>query len=168
MLKAYKYKLKTTVKQRKMLLNHFGCSRYIYNWGLERKINQYKTDKKSLSYVALAKELTQLKQQENTKWLQNVAAQSLQQSLKHLEEAFKRFFKEKKGFPKFKKRGCCKEACKFVQNIQIDFSLHKVKLPIIGWVNFRKNKQFDCEQCNIKSMTVSMDKCGGQYQGLCV
>ena len=75
MLKAYKYKLKPTVKQRKMLLNHFGCSRYIYNWGLERKINQYKTDKKSLSYVALAKELTQLKQQENTKWLQNVSAQ---------------------------------------------------------------------------------------------
>ena len=160
MLKAYKYKLKTTVKQRKMLLNHFGCCRYIYNWGLERKINQYKTDKKSLSYVALAKELTQLKQQENTKWLQNVSNECLQQSLRHLEDAFKRFFKEKKGFPNFKKRGRCKEACKFVRSLQIDFSLHRVKLPIIGWINIRKNKQFDCEQCDIRSMTVTMDKCG--------
>ena len=163
MLKAYKYKLKTTVKQRKALLNHFGCCRYIYNWGLERKISQYKTDKKSLSYVALAKELTQLKKQEETKWLQKVAAESLQQSLKHLDAAFKRFFKEKKGFPNFKKRGCCKETCKFIQHLQIDFSLHRVKLPIIGWVNIRKNKQFDCEQCNIKSMTASMDKCGTIY-----
>ena len=113
-----------------------------------------------MSYVALAKELTQLKQQEDTKWLKNVANQCLQQSLRNLEDAYKRFFKEKKDFPNFKKRGRCKEACKFVQNIQIDFSLHRVKLPIIGWVNFRKNKQFDCEQCDIRSMTVTMDKCG--------
>jgi len=61
---AYKYKLKLTFKQQQMLLQTFGCARFIYNWGLDRKISAYKENKQSLSYIDLAKELTQLKKTE--------------------------------------------------------------------------------------------------------
>ena len=33
MKRAYKYKLKPTMKQQQMLLQHFGCARFVYNWG---------------------------------------------------------------------------------------------------------------------------------------
>ena len=37
MKRAYKFKLKPTCKQQQKLLQHFGCARYIYNWGLDMK-----------------------------------------------------------------------------------------------------------------------------------
>ena len=33
MKRAYKFKLKPTCKQQQKLLQHFGCARFIYNWG---------------------------------------------------------------------------------------------------------------------------------------
>ena len=38
---SYKYKLKPTVKQQQKLNMFFGCSRFVYNWGLEQKIQKY-------------------------------------------------------------------------------------------------------------------------------
>ena len=38
MLKAYKYKLIPNQEQIETLSKFFGCVRFIYNWGLERKI----------------------------------------------------------------------------------------------------------------------------------
>jgi len=86
------------------LKNCFGSCRYIYNWGLDLKIKTYQQTNKSLSFVDLAKELTNLKQQEDKKWLYNVSNESLQQSLRNLDGAFTKFFREKKGFPKFKNK----------------------------------------------------------------
>lgn len=42
MKRAYKYKLNLMFKQQQMLLQTFGCARFIYNWGLDRKITAYK------------------------------------------------------------------------------------------------------------------------------
>lgn len=43
--------------------------------------------------------MTRLKKDDETDWLQEAANQSLQQSIRHLDSAFTRFFREKKGFP---------------------------------------------------------------------
>ena len=69
MKRVFRYKLHPTIKQQKMLSNHFGCARFIYNWGLNKKIKLYKENKKSLSYVDLAKELTNLKKTDEYSWL---------------------------------------------------------------------------------------------------
>ena len=42
MIKAYKYRLYPTKDQEKLLLKHFGCARYIYNWGLDYKTTFFK------------------------------------------------------------------------------------------------------------------------------
>ena len=80
MKRAYKFKLKPTCKQQQKLLQHFGCARFIYNWGLDRKKKAYETDKATLSYIDLAKDLTKLKQQPTFLWFKEVANESLQQS----------------------------------------------------------------------------------------
>ena len=47
MKRAHKYKLKMAMKQQQLLLQHFGCARFVYNWGLDLKIKAYQKDKSS-------------------------------------------------------------------------------------------------------------------------
>lgn len=51
MKRAYKYKLKPTMKQQRKLLQFFGCTRFIYNWGLDRKVKSYKEEGKNLAIM---------------------------------------------------------------------------------------------------------------------
>lgn len=148
------------MKQQNMLLQHFGCARFIYNWGLDLKIKAYLKDKTQLSYIDLAKELTLLKKTEEYKWLNDVSAVVLQQALRCVDAAFKNFFREKKGFPKFKSKHRSKECCKFINNVHFDFEKWQVKIPKVGWVKICKNKEFDLSQCNLGTLNVSKDKCG--------
>lgn len=160
MKRAYKYKLKPTMKQRRLLLQHFGCCRFIYNWGLDRKKNIWTNEKKSIGYLQLARELTLLKNDGEHGWLKDVANESLQQSLRNLDNAYTQFFKAKKGFPKFKSKKCSKNVCKFINSVHFDFTKWRVKIPKIGWTKLCHNKPFDLSKCKIGTLTVSQDKCG--------
>ena len=99
MIKAYKYKLKPDDRQRVLLSQFFGCTRFIYNWGLDRKTAAYKENGSSLTYVQLAKDLTSLKKQEEYKWLNECTNEGLQQSLRNLDVAFTAFFRKKTKYP---------------------------------------------------------------------
>lgn len=101
MLKAYKYRIYPSKEQRILIEKHFGCTRFIYNWALDKRIKAYSKDKTSLNFFAMVPELTKLKKE--LEWLKEVNSQSLQASLLNLDKAFTKFFKEKTGFPKFKK-----------------------------------------------------------------
>ena len=160
MKRAYKYKLKPTVRQQQMLLQHFGCCRFIYNWGLDKKKNAWTNEKKSIGYLQLARELTLLKNDGEHGWLKDVANESLQQSLRNLDNAYTQFFKAKKGFPKFKSKKCSKNVCKFINSVHFDFNKWRVKIPKIGWTKLCHNKPFDLSKCKIGTLTVSQDKCG--------
>ena len=97
MYKGYEYRIYPNKKQEVLLNKTFGCVRYIYNWGLSKKIKYYQEQSKTLSSFDLTKELTSLKQEKE--WLREVDIQALQQSLRHLDNSFTKFFREKKGFP---------------------------------------------------------------------
>ena len=163
MKRAYKYKIKPTVKQQHMLSQFFGCARFIYNWGLDRKVKAYKENKKNITYLQLAKELTTLKQDENYKWLNNCVCESLQQSLRCLDNAYTNFFRTKKGFPKFKSKKYSKDVCKFINAVKFDFEQSKVKVPKVGWVKLCPNKEFDLSVCKLGTLTVNRDKCGDYW-----
>ena len=141
--RAYKYKMKPTFKQQECLNKAFGCCRFIYNWGLDKKIQSYKQAKKAIGYVELAHELTKLKNDGEHEWLKEVNNTSLQQSLRNLDAAFVKFFREKKGFPKFKSKKKNIESAKYINAVHFDFDNWKVKIPKIGWVKLCKNKAFD-------------------------
>jgi putative transposase len=168
MKKAYKYKLKPTMKQQQLLLRHFGCARFVYNWGLDLKIKAYNDNKSSLSYVDLAKQLTLLKKQNGYKWLNDASAEVLQQSLRCLDTAYKNFFRTNKGFPKFKSKHNSKDCCKFIQSVQFDFEEWQAKIPKVGWVKIRRNKEFDLSQSKLGTLTVSKDKCGTYWATILV
>ena len=165
MIKAYRYRLHPNNEQITFFEKSFGCVRFVYNWALNQRIEAYQKDGTRISWVESCKNLTELKKQEETKWLCEVANQSLQSSIRNMDSAFTRFFREKKGFPKFhsKKRG--KFSFQFVQGVSIDFDTHKVKLPKIGEVGFGKNKEFVGK---IGTCTVSKTRTGKYYISILV
>ena len=168
MKRAYKYKIKPTMKQQHQLLQAFGCARFIYNWGLDKKTKAWTNEHKSISYFELAKEITELKKTEEYKWLKDVSSDSLQQSLRCLDNAYTQFFKAKKGFPKFKSKKNSKDTVRYVMGIDFDFNSWKVKIPKCGWVKLCKNKTFDLSSCKIGTLTVNRDKCGDYWCSIIV
>lgn len=151
------------MKQQHKMLQFFGCVRFIYNWGLDRKIKAYKETKKNVNYIQLARELTQLKQTDDHNWLCNCANEALQQSLRCLDNAYTNFFRDKKGFPKFKSKKHSKDSCKFINAVHFDFIKNKVKIPKIGWVKLCPNETFDELNVKMGTLTVSRDKCGDYW-----
>ena len=129
MLKAYKYRIYPNKTQEVLLAKHFGCARYIYNYGLERKIKSYSETKKSVSRFTIQADLPKLKKSEDTKWLSEVNAQMLQASLLNLDMAFTRFFKEKKGFPKFKSKHDNRQSFSIPQDTEVNFDINRVFIP---------------------------------------
>ena len=160
MLKAYKYKIKPNVQQEELLTKFFGCTRYIYNWGLNAKTSAYKENGKAISYLQLAKELTKLKQDDEHQWLNECTTEALQQSLRCLDKAFTAFFRKKANYPKFKSKKRTRDTVKFIDCVHLDFENWKVKLPKLGWIKLCKNKVFDQSVCKQGTCTVSRDHCG--------
>ncbi|MCK9416735.1 transposase, partial [Candidatus Dojkabacteria bacterium] len=61
-------------------------------------------NKQSLTYNDQSAFLTQLKKENDTSWLKEINSQSLQYSLKCLENAYQGFFNKRTQFPKFKSK----------------------------------------------------------------
>ena len=99
--RAYKYRLYPTDEQRRILAQTFGCCRFVYNWGLNTRKTAYAIGQK-LNYNALSALLPDLKKE--YPWLGDVAAVALQQSLRHLDRAYKNFFEGRARYPTFKKK----------------------------------------------------------------
>ncbi len=102
--RAYLYRFYPTDEQKHILARTFGCVRYTYNWALRLTINTYQETGKGLSYKELSAQLTVLKQQEDTSFLQEVSCVPVQQSLRHLKRAYVNFFEGRARYPTFKKR----------------------------------------------------------------
>lgn len=165
MIKSFKYRLNPTKSQIIQMEKTFGCCRYIYNWALDLKIKAYQESKKSLSAVDLCKELTLLKQKEDYFWLKEVSNESLQQSIRCLDSAFTKFFREHTGFPKFKSKHRDKSTFKNINSVKIDFENSKIKIPILGWVKFYKNRSFEGK---IGTITISKSSTGKYYVSVLV
>jgi putative transposase len=148
-LKAYKYCLLPNEEQKIQLTKSFGCCRFVYNLGLETKIAAYTSAKKKLNCFDLIKQMVELKNNE-AEWLNDCAAQSLQMSLRNLDNAYTNFFRGK-GFPKFKNKNS-KQSIQFPQNTNIDFDKGKIRLPKLKWVDCVIDRTFEG---SIKTVTVS-------------
>ena len=102
--KTYRFRIYPNKEQEVLLNKHFGCSRFVYNYFLNERKEQYQKDKKSDNYYTQAKTLTDLKKQEETIWLKEVNSQTLQFALRSLDTAYVNFFRCNAQFPKFKSR----------------------------------------------------------------
>ena len=90
------------------------------------------------------------------KWIKEVSSKARKQAIMNADQAFRDFFKKRKGFPKFKKKKDQDVKAYFPKNNKTDWTLerHRVKIPTLGWVRL---KEFGYIPTNsiVKSGTVS-------------
>lgn len=153
MLKTYKFRMYPNSKQNEIMWNHVHACRFVYNWALETKIKAYENDKSKLSCFDLNKKLVDLKKIKP--WLKEVNAQSLQGSIRILDNSFTRFFRDKSGFPNFKSRKNSVKSFKVPQSYKVMFKQHRVFLPKIGYVKTIFSREFNGD---LKTATVSITK----------
>jgi putative transposase len=157
-LRAYKYRIYPTGEQSQQLEQHFGCVRFVYNWGLGVKKHLYESEKKGIGNVELTNRMkSELKQQKP--WLTTVNSQSLQMALRNLDSAYQRFFNEKKGFPKFKSKKDNKYSFQCPQHVSIDAANGTMDLPKIKQIAICLHRKFSG---TIKTTTISRTA-GGRY-----
>lgn len=160
MKRAYKYRLNPTPEQIVFFNKSFGCCRFVYNYMLGKRIEAYQRDKTKIGWVELAKMLTELKKEDGKEWLSEVSNECLQQSIRNMDSAFVKFFREKAGFPNFKAKHYSRQSYKAINSVSVDLDNNKVRLPKIGWVKFFQNRKFDGKVC---SVTVSKTPTGKYF-----
>lgn len=163
MEKAYKYRIYPNKKQKEILAKTFGCCRFVYNHYLAKRIEMYMENRETFSYVQCANDMKKLKSE--LEWLKEVDSTALQSSLKDLDSAYQKFFKEHSGFPKFKSkkthRFSYKSKC---VNNNIQYLNKHIKLPKLGIV---KTKDKLIPQGRILNATVSQEPSGKYYVSIC-
>ena len=152
-----------TSEQETLLQKTFGCTRYVYNYYLNKRMTAYQTDKTTLNYYACSADLTHLKKEKD--WLREPDKFALQSALRNLDDAYQRFFDrikrgEAPGYPKFKsKHDRDRSYTTRFTNGNIRALDKHVKLPKLGLVKCRISRQVEGR---ILSATVSQ-KSSGKY-----
>ena len=105
MLRAIKVRLYPNKTQEQTLNNVLGSYRFVYNHMLARKQEAYKSDKTNLGLTELSKYFHgELLNDEEYQWLKEQNTKVMKQSIRQMLSAYDKFFKEHKGFPKFKSK----------------------------------------------------------------
>ena len=161
--KAFQYRLYPTVKQEKSLASHFGQARFVYNFFLRKRIDYYAKnkgkEKQGLNYHDTAKMLTELKQQPDTIWLKESNSQSLQQSLRHLDNAYNHFFNHGFQFPNFKKKSR-KQSFSVPQHFNINVKTKQLNIPKLTPIKIVLHREMEGQ---MKNVTISKTPSGKYF-----
>ena len=161
-MRAIKVRIYPNKQQELMINKSLGCVRFIYNRALALKKSRYETYKDNLSTIEIDKMVTFWKKTEEMSFLKDANAQSLQQTLRHLDSAYKKFFKEKKGFPTFKKKSD-NQSYSVVGSVKVIDS--KIQFPKLGLLKVKGLRKFEGQ---IKTATLSKNKCGQYFISFCI
>lgn len=167
MLKAYKYRIYPNKTQRELIAKTFGCARFVYNTCLAYKKQKYEEEKVSMSKIDLNNYCNRVLKNE-FEWLREVDKCALTNSIYNMDSAYKKFFKEHTGYPKFKSKHDNRKSytTNFTNgNIDVDFKRDKVKLPKLKWIKAKVHREFEGK---IKSATVSQVPSGKYFVSILV
>ena len=142
MLVRYNYRLKPTPEQDQLLRQVAGNQRWVWNHFLAKEIAQYQKNQTFNFYNKNSAYLPSLKNEHE--WLKLGPSQSLQQTLKDLNNALVTSFKNPdRGFPKFKKRKEFNASFRVVQtpdNWKGKYGHRYINLPKIGKVTWNYHR----------------------------
>jgi IS605 OrfB family transposase len=168
-MQAYRFALDPTPGQERALCSHAGASRFAWNWGLAKCIGRYEAEGRWHSGIELHRLWNAEKKTDPAlAWWGENSKCAHQESFRDLDRALKDFVKSKKGrrkgrrlgFPRFKKRGKCRDSFRFstgvmrcgriharVANVRAD-SLHKATTALSA-----RYEMVVIEDLNVAGMT---------------
>lgn len=152
LIKTYKYKLKLSKKQEKLLDSWIHTCRYLYNVALEERITAYQMRKTSISKYDQYNQLPQIKK--DFPFVVQVYSDTIQEVLDRVDKSYQNFFRGA-GFPKFAKKGVYNSF-----TFKRHYEIHKdyIKLPKIG-----KVKYFNSRPIEGLPKTATIKKEGNSY-----
>jgi len=164
------------MEQSKQINQLLGCYRVVYNQCLNRKINSWKENQISENRTTLSHFFHhELIQKEEFPWLKEQNSKVLKQSIIDMLNAYQHFFKEHKGFPKFKSKKDNKQSCRFeigAISKRNNYENRKLSLANIKDIKFRCSEKYinylTKNKEGIKSATLSKLPCGQYYLSILI
>jgi len=160
--RAYKTELAPNSFQRSALCQFAGAARFVWNWGLARRIEEYLTTGKSSNAIEQHRQLNALKKT-HFPWLYQVSKCVPQEALRDLDRAFAAFYRRLElkrqgkykgplGFPRFKKKKDGRGSFRLTGCIRVKED--RIKLPRLGWIKLKEKGYIPTDR-HILSATVS-------------
>ena len=176
MLRAVKIRLYPNVTQVTQINKLLGCYRVVYNQCLARKIKSYEENKISENQTSLGHFIHhELLKDDNFIWLREQNTKVLKQAVIDMLDAYKRFFNQHTGYPKFKSKKDNKQSCRFElgaiskRNVYTDY---KLSLANIRNIKFKCSKKYaeylQKHKANIRQATLTKLPCGEYYLSILV
>ena len=176
MLRAIKVRLYPNKEQEQELNKVLGAYRFVYNHMLAKRKTAYETDKTNLSENDLSKFFYgTLRKDEQYAWLKEQNTQVMAQAIKQMDGAYQKFFKQHKGFPKFKSKKD-KQSALFNRNAISKRNTFETKH--ITLIKSLKNLRFRCSDLyhrrlqkykdSIRSATLSKTKSGNFFLSILI
>ena len=141
MIKTVKLRIYPNKSQIRIINGTLGCCRYIYNKYIEFNINSYKTSGKFISGYEFSKYINWLKKNDSDyEWIKKYSSKAIKDTIMNAEKSFKKFFKNKKGFPKFKSRKRTHKESYFFIKDQINYIKYNIiNIPVLGRIRITQN-----------------------------
>jgi putative transposase len=167
MYKAYKFRMYLTSEQEILINKTFGCTRFIYNYFLDKckKLGHY------IKAFDMCKEIKELVV--TYPWLKEVDSCALRCSVFNLEDSYKNFFAKRSDYPVFKSKfnkqsyrtNLIKSEYKGKEynNIELDLINKTIKLPKLGIIKIRGYRKTNKINGNIINATIEKDTTGKYY-----
>jgi len=139
---AYRFALDPSPAQERALRSHAGAARFAWNWGLARCTERYGAERKWYSAAELHKLWNaQKKADPALAWWAENSKCAYQEAFRDLHQALREFVRSKRGerrgrrlgFPKFKKRGRCRDSFRFGAGV-LRCAGTTVTLPRLGTI----------------------------------
>jgi putative transposase len=164
---AYRFALDPSPEQERALRSHAGASRFAWNRGLAKCIERYEAEGKWYSAIDLHKTWNAEKKADPAlAWWSENSKCAYQEAFRDLDRALKDFIKSKNGqrkgkplgFPKFKKRGKCRDSFRFTGVMRCGRGT--ITLPRLGTVKTHEStrklaRRLENGTARILSATVS-------------
>jgi putative transposase len=170
MLKAIKIRLYLNNEQEQKINSLLGSYRFVFNQCLSYKKQRYNSGKSNTSLSDLGHFFHQELRNDYV-WLKEHNTKVLKQSIINLEQAYKNFFKQHKGFPKFKSKHD-EQKVRFPQEAVASKTFNEEK-SLINLTKRIKDLKFECSDRDknylyknkkgIKSVTITKTKSGKFY-----
>lgn len=176
MLRAVKIRLYPNKEQATMINKLLGCYRVVYNQCLARKIKSYEETKTSENFSSLGQFVHhELLKDDNFVWLREQNTKVLKQAVKDMLTAYKNFFEQHAGYPKFKSKHDNKQSCRFELGAiskRNDYTTYHLSLANIRNIRFRCNEKYakylQKHHDNIRQATLTRLPCGEYYLSILV
>jgi putative transposase len=140
MILSHRIQLDPTEAQKEYFARACGTARMVWNWALAEWGEQYKIGGQP-SANELSRYFNSFKY-EKFPWLRDIHKNAHAEPFRNLRRAFSKFFKGEAKYPKFKKKGKCRDSF-YIQNDAISVRCKNIRIPLLGWIRTTEELRFD-------------------------